>query len=188
MKLMHIKQMIRPALQTIAMSGAVLCASQIALAQTSSGAAADTARDGPKVSSCIPAGKMLERFLAGETDDLPAYGEREGKRVQNQHPATHMYLHAKYIERGDTSIAICQYLNHTGVVASYAVRGAYADASDGNCGPEYCVQDAYWRKEWSTGSQEEDRPGEEYVYTCMRDNEDKIANPSGACGFSTPGR
>ncbi|MEO9968380.1 MAG: hypothetical protein ABJG15_00905 [Hyphomonadaceae bacterium] len=179
-KLMHIQQMIKPALQSFAIIGTALCASQIALAQT------PAAQDAVQVSSCIPADEMLERFLARDIDDLPHYGEREGMRLQNQHQATHMYLHAKYIEGNDTSIAICQYANNAGVVASYAVRGAYADASDGNCGSQYCVQGAYWRKESSEASQEDDRPGEEYIYTCMRDLEDGRQVPSGACGFSPP--
>lgn len=179
---MHIKQTIRPALQTVAMIGAALFASQIALAQTT----AEPAQETIKVSSCIPAGEMLERFLARDIDDLPHYNESVGKRLQRQHPTTHMYLHAKYNEGNGRSFAHCQYSNNAGLVASYGILDAYADATDGTCGPRYCVQGAYWRKEWSESSQEKDKPGLEYIYTCMRNLEDGRAVPSGACGFSLP--
>jgi len=94
-----------------------------------------------------------------------------------------MYLHAKYIEVGDRSLGICQYTSHVGVVAAYVMQDVYADAGDGDCGSRYCVQDAYWRKEWAESSEAEDKPGFEHIYTCMRDRDD-VASPSGACGFS----
>ena len=170
---MRFIEMISPALKITAIATALLCASQIATAQTPE-----------RVISCIQSGDMLEHFLDEDTDDLPNYSEAEGARVQRQHPTTHMYLHAKYIERESGSATICQYFNNFGMVAAYVMLNTYADASDGECSPRYCVQGAYWRKEWTESHEADDKPGAEYIYTCMRDRPDGRAFPSGACGFS----
>jgi len=149
------------------------------------GAAAQTASDGPRVSACIPAGQMLERILEGDVNDLPRYREGIGALIQKQHPKTRMYLQAKYREVNDRTLGICQYTSHVGMVAAYVTSDVYADASDGECGPRYCVGGAYWRKEWAESSEADDKPGLEHTYVCMKDR-DGIANPSGACGFSIP--
>jgi|GEM_PF-1992825 len=162
-----------------------LWAGQAALAQTTQEASPDVPQEAPRVSSCIPAGEMLERFLSHDTADLPRYKEGISARVQRQHPKTRMYLHAKYIEASEGSFGICQYTTHIGVVASYGMSGVYADASDGTCGPGYCVQGAYWREEWVESFEEDDKAVREYIYTCMKDR-DGTAYPSGACGFSFP--
>ena len=170
---------------------AALCITPLATAQTEPAqpetAPTETAPQEaapPEIISCLGTARLLEVFSKGEAERLPNYTESAGARVQRQFPNTHLYLHAKYIERGDKSIGICQYSNHVGVVSNYVLNGVWADAADGECGGNHCVNGGYWRQEWIETLEAEDVEGEEYIYTCMYDTEDGRAFPSGRCGFS----
>ena len=166
-----------------------LCATPLAIAQTEPAPTQTSSQEASPsmITFCLGSNEMLDLFLKGETENIPRYSESAGARVQRQFPKTHVYLHAKYIERGDRSIGICQYSNHVGIVANYVLNGAWADAADGDCSGEYCARGGYWRQEWRETSEADDVEGQEYIYTCMRDNQDGRVFPSGQCGFS-PGK
>lgn len=135
--------------------------------------------------ACLGNADMAARFVSGDTASLPNYATSVGARVQRQHPNTALIGHTKYIDYENMPVGICVYSNHVGVVASFALRGALADAGDGACDDGSCLKGAYWRSEWIETDAEADRPGKEQLYVCMN-NLGQTAIPSTDCLFNRP--
>lgn len=144
-----------------------------------------TAQEAPAHLACLTNAEMAERFNTSNTSGLPNYSEGAGVRVQRQYPNTALIGQAKYINWDGKSLGLCLYSNHVGVVASFALRGALADAGDGACDDGSCRNNAYWRSEWAESREEDDRPDHEQIYVCMNDL-GPTAIPSTDCFFNRP--
>lgn len=156
-----------------------------ALACSTSPATAQAQPAEPARISCLSNADMSARFRSGQLDGLPNLVIGVGARVQNQHPDTALIGQSKYIDFERVPVGICIYSNHVGVVASFALRGALADAGDGACDDGSCVNGAYWRSEWIEIREEDDKPGKEQLYVCMN-NLGQTAIPSIDCLFNRP--
>ena len=143
------------------------------------------AQEVPSHIACLTNAEMTARFNTGETDRLPNYSQGAGARVQRQYPNTALIGQAKYINWDGKSLGLCLYSNHVGVVASFALRGALADADDEACDDGSCQNNAYWRSEWAESREEDDRPNREQIYVCMNDL-GQAAIPSTDCYFNRP--
>jgi len=164
---------------------AALCASQPSFAQAAQTSGATDAP--PKVTTCFKGSEMRKVFASGETARLPRYTESSGARVQRQHPNTRLTGQAKHLKLSDGStLGICEYSNHVGYVAFFALGSAQADAYDEACDNGTCNDGDYWRSEFRPSNAANDSAAsQEIIKACYRDV-DGMAFPSSQCGFTLP--
>ena len=137
---------------------------------------------------CIDEEEARQLFLSGELAKANNYSESAGARVQRQHPETHMFAHAKYIDHGDgtDTAMICSYSNHVGLVAMYmAVNAKTLTPIESDCETKRCRRNPYWRKEYIKSYPHQDAAGKEQVYVCMVDK-GGVSYPSRKCMFVLP--
>jgi len=163
---------------------AALCASQASFAQPAQTSGVTDAS--PKVTTCFKGSEMRTVFASGDTARLPRYTESSGARVQRQYPNTRLAGQAKHIKLSDGStLGICEYSNHVGVVAFFALGSAQADAYDEACDNGTCNDGDYWRSEFRPSNEANDSADQKMIKACYRDI-DGMAFPSSRCGFTLP--
>lgn len=137
---------------------------------------ATTASAADKTWNCPSGEYAREAIISGDVESWPYFTPGPAMRVQKQFPKTALSGQAKYIERNGTTGAICQYYNHVGfAITMYAIGATKIEPSDG----------AYWRKEYSESSPENDDPKNPMIEVCMVDK-DGLSHLSVGCGFKLP--
>lgn len=118
-------------------------------------------------------------FASGDVGAYPNYAEGGGARVQKQHPDTYIFGQAKTVAQNEgATVGICQYSNHVGVVAMFAmiVKGT-VDPLEG-CPEHACRAKPWWRTEYV----ESDPADWTLMQVCVVDR-NGLAMPSVGCGF-----
>lgn len=137
-------------------------------------------------SYCADAETVRQAFANGfEPDTESRQYPGDGLRVQRQHPNTALYGVAKYISDGAQPVVLCQYANQVGVVYMRVFIPPNIDP-DQACADGGCGEGDYWRREWVESSPESDRPGQEMMWACVREDAAGIASPSLGCRFYLP--
>ena len=123
-----------------------------------------------------------EQFTSRALSQYPNYSEGGGARVQHQHPSTHLFGQAKHIAReGRGAVGFCQYSNHVGLVATFAVRIEGTTAPLHGCDSAECRSKPWWRTEYV----ESDPADEMLMQVCVVDRGGETF-PSIGCRFKIP--
>lgn len=112
-------------------------------------------------------------IIDGSIETWPNYAPGPGMRVQQQHPDTGLWAHAKFMQASEHQGAICQYYNSIGFVATMVT---FVE------GREHTADGVHWREEWIESRPEQDEPGNEMIETCVRARGGAVW-PSHECPF-----
>ena len=126
----------------------------------------------------------IEAFASGDMKHADNYSEAKnaGVRVQREHPKTYMFAQAKFIDSGKRAVAICQYSNHVGLVATYAYLDIQRVDAPESCDTQDCKSKPHWRSEWVESSPEGPK-GKNRMHVCVV-TIDGLDHPSADCAFS----
>lgn len=134
---------------------------------------------------CPNAEEGRQLYQSGELAKQPNFAESPsgGARVQQQHPNTYLFGQAKYINWDGRGVAVCQYSNHVGLVATFVRLQKLAVGLKSNCKHKRCEGESHWRNEHTNSTLQEDKLGQENIFVCV-ETKNEIEYPSTLCGYS----